>query len=60
MTIAITPKELQAVEERWRTLRDAGDPAAVEAEQEFQRMARAQTEGLQRQAETQMISRMLK
>jgi hypothetical protein len=60
MTTAITPEQLKAAEERWRKLRDAGDPGAADAEKEFQALARAQTEALQGRHYQQMISRMLK
>jgi len=58
--MAITPDQLKAAEERWTKLRDAGDPAADEAEREFQAMARSYTEAAQSQAYQRMISRMLK
>jgi hypothetical protein len=60
MTMTITAEQLKEAEERWKTLRDARDPAAAEAEAEFQRMARSQTEDLQAAAHARLISQMLK
>lgn len=60
ITPAVPKKDLEAAEKRWLALRDAGSPDAAEAEQEFQRLARAQTEDLQLRLHQQMISRMLK
>jgi hypothetical protein len=57
---SITPEQLKQAEERWKRLRDAGDDAAADAENDFQQLAQSYTVGLQRQHEQQMISRMLK
>jgi hypothetical protein len=58
--MTITPDKLKEAEERWKKLRDEGDPAAAEAEAEFQRLARAQTEDLQAAAHSRLMSQLLK
>ena len=57
---SITPDKLKEAEERWRKLRDAGDPTAAAAEAEFQSLARAQTEDLQAAAHSRLMSQLLK
>lgn len=54
----ITVDQVEAAEKRWKALRDAGDPAAVEAEKQYQELARAQTVELQAAAYQRQISRM--
>jgi hypothetical protein len=62
--MTITPQQLKDAEERWVKLRDAAepekDPAAIaDAEAEFQRLARQQTDQLQRAAHQKLISQLL-
>jgi hypothetical protein len=60
MTTTITADQLREAEDRWKKLRDAGDPGSAEAEKEFQRLARQQTEQVQSSVYQNLISRMLK
>jgi hypothetical protein len=53
-----TPDELKSAEERWRKLRDDGDPGAADAYAEFQRLARSQTEALQTSNYQSLISKL--
>jgi hypothetical protein len=56
----ITVEQLKASEDQWIKLRDAKDPAAADAERQYQELARRQTEQLQTTFMQSQISRFLK
>lgn len=56
----ITAEQLREAEDRWIQLRDSGDSGAAAAYEEYQRLARTQTQQLQTLAMQNLVSRMLK